>query len=85
MARSEDSWRTAQAWHRCRPDYRSQVYGEEQETTSVARMENVSLANPLWGVTDGGVLQTDLVRGLSQFLADCITNTSALSLRQGQR
>ncbi len=38
---SEDSRRTAQAWRRCRPDDRSQIHGEEQET-AVARMEDIS-------------------------------------------
>src|SRR5258706_2228909 len=27
---TEDPWRAAQAWHRCRPDQRGQIYGAEE-------------------------------------------------------
>src|ERR1700688_516748 len=27
---TEDPWRASQAWHRCRPDQRAQIYGAEE-------------------------------------------------------
>src|SRR6185312_12960552 len=30
---AENPWRVAQAWHRCRPDQRGQVYGAEEGTS----------------------------------------------------
>src|ERR1700676_3990453 len=37
---TEDPWRASQAWHRCRPDQRGQIYGAE-ESSSLAGMEDV--------------------------------------------
>ena len=37
---TEDPWRASQAWHRCRPDQRGQIYGAE-EGSSLAGMEDV--------------------------------------------
>src|ERR1700719_3308933 len=36
---TEDPWRASQAWHRCRPDQRGQIYGAE---------EGSSLAPNIW-------------------------------------
>jgi hypothetical protein len=37
---TEGPWRASQAWHRCRPDQRGQIYGAE-EGSSLAGMEDV--------------------------------------------
>ena len=55
---SEDSWRATQAGHHYRPDYRSQVYGEEQET-AVARLEDLSAQPRRRDCFDGPVCGPD--------------------------
>jgi hypothetical protein len=37
---TEDPWRASEAWHRCRPDQRGQIYGAK-EGSSLAGMEDV--------------------------------------------
>src|SRR6266566_4543098 len=55
---AENPWRASQAWHRYRPDQRSQVYGAE-EGPSVTRMEDFPSQPCRWYCRDGPFRSSD--------------------------
>src|SRR5258708_34941024 len=66
----EAPWRASQAWHRCRPDQRGQIYGAE-EGSSLAGMQDVPSYPCGWDCRDGCVGGADNLVPAALWLADC--------------
>src|SRR5260370_38931263 len=66
---TEDPWRASEAWHRCRPDQRGQIYGAG-EGPSLAGMEDVPSYPCCWDCRDGPVRAADNLVSAALSLAD---------------
>src|ERR1700730_11463604 len=66
---TEDPWRASQAWHRCRPDQRGQIYGAEKGS-SLAGMEDVPSQSCRRHRRDGPVRGADSLVPAALRLAD---------------